>query len=161
MKLMINRCFLLYVLAMSAALCSCSGSGTKTAAADRPANATANTNSTKKVSTTAVRKFTEIDARTYKVEVIVSKVSEPKSFRKLVESLPEDYTVSDESLKDNAAHFQPGELKYVWISNYDPDFSVTYLLKIPKGQKLIRNYEGYFAYIENDEKVSIPIYSEK
>ncbi|MCW3104467.1 MAG: hypothetical protein JWO09_2907 [Bacteroidetes bacterium] len=161
MRLMINRCLLFYVLAVSTALCSCSNSGSKTSATGQAAKPTVTTTATKKVSTTAVRKFTEIDARTYKVEVIISKVSEPKSFRKLVENLPEEYTVSDESLKDIAAHFKPGELKYVWVDNYQPDFSVTYLLKIPKGKKLVRDYEGYFAYIENDEKVSIPIYSEK
>lgn len=160
MKLIFNRCLLFYVLALSTVLWSCSCSGTKAAATDHTSKPAATTNSTKKVSTTAVRKFTEIDARTYKVEVIISDITEPKSFKKLQENLPEDYTVSSESLTDAGAHFKPGELKYVWVDNDKRNFSVTYVLKIPKGKKLIRNYNGYFAYIENNEKVSIPVQSE-
>ncbi|MCW3082893.1 MAG: hypothetical protein JWP12_259 [Bacteroidetes bacterium] len=170
MKSKLSNHFLLFfaLFCISLYLCSCAHSAPASAAThstDTAAKAPAVQNSIQTVKdsikkpATAIRKFTQVDARTYTVEVIIRDVTEPKSFKKLLEKLPDGYTVSSESLNDPAARFKPGELKYVWVANYERDFSVTYTLKIPKHKKLIRDYEGYFAYIDNNAKVSVNVQS--
>ncbi len=169
MKLKLRHSFLLFfpLLCISLYLCSCAHSAPTTVATHLQDtthlpdvnNSVQTVKDSLKKPATAIRKFTKVDARTYLVEVTISDVTEPKSFKKLLEKLPEGYTVNVDSTANPGIHFKPGELKYVWVNNYERNFSVTYTLKIPKHKKLIRDYEGYFAYIDNYKKVSVNVLS--
>jgi len=110
------------------------------------------------IPTTAVRTFTKVDDRTYKVEVMIRHNNASGPFKKLLEKIPEGYTVTGDSVdEDVTVTKNPGELKFLWMHNERSDFSVGYTLSIPKHKKLIRDYEGSFAWIEQDHKAIVSV----
>lgn len=80
-------------------------------------------------------------------------------FAKLIEVLPTGFTAVSGESKGASFTFTDQKVKFVWVSMpTEPEFKVSYKVKIANVNNSVQVIDGIFSYIENDEtkKYTIP-----
>lgn len=80
-------------------------------------------------------------------------------FAKLIEVLPAGFTAVSGESKGASFTFTDQKVKFVWVSMpTEPEFKVSYKVKVANISNSIQIIDGIFSYIENDEtkKYTIP-----
>lgn len=92
------------------------------------------------------------------VELLINK-GNLTGFAKLLETLPAGFTAVSGESKGASFTFSDQKVKFVWVSMpTEPEFKVSYKVKVANVNNSVQVIDGIFSYIENDEtkKFTIP-----
>lgn len=85
------------------------------------------------------------------VEITVNK-GNLGGFAKLLETLPSGFTASAVESAGGSFSFADQKVRYIWVSlPAQPEFKISYKVKVAKGVSGAQTIDGVFSYIENDE----------
>lgn len=85
------------------------------------------------------------------VEITVNK-GNLGGFAKLLETLPSGFTATAVESAGGSFSFADQKVRYIWVSlPAQPEFKISYKVKVAKGASGAQTIDGTFSYIENDE----------
>lgn len=106
------------------------------------------------------RTITQTKDGNYLVEVNIAELTNSDGFQKLVEFIPEGSQAINKESAGATINQKLIGISYIWVKNDASNFSVSYILKLPKGQKLSKDYPGEFSYISNKSTFTVKIAKE-